>query len=253
MKSVILLVDDNEDILSFLRDDLEENYTVLMATNGLQALEILIQHTVNLIITDIMMPDIDGIELCKRIRSDFNHSHIPIILLTAKNTFQSKMQGLESGADAYIDKPFSPEYLQAQIANLLGNRMKIKEYFANSPLAHIKSMAGSKQDEVFLDQLNDTIQSHMGDVELDVDTLAKSLNMSRPSFYRKVKELSNLTPKELVNVARLKRAAALMIESDLQIRQIALEAGFSSSNHLTRNFLKQFKMTPSDYIKKTKI
>lgn len=249
MKAVILLVDDNEDILSFLQSDLEEDYTILLATNGVEALAQLEEHNVQLIVTDIMMPCMDGMELCRRIKSNFNYSHIPIILLTAKNTFQSKIEGLETGADAYIDKPFSPEYLQAQIANLLNNRSKLKEYFANSPLVHIRSMAVSKEDGLFLENLNVEIQAHLGEADLDVDTLAKNLNMSRPSFYRKVKGLSNLTPKELVNIARLKKAVSLMIETDLQIRQIALEVGFSSSNHLTRNFFKQFNMTPSDYIR----
>lgn len=248
-KDIILIVEDNEDMLDFLHSDLEEHYTVLQAENGFDALRVLENEHVDLIVTDIMMPVMDGLDLCRNVKEDFNHSHIPIILLTAKNTISAKIQGLETGADAYIDKPFSPEYLQAQISSLLDNRKKIKKYFASTPMAHIGSMAVTKADEQFLEKLNNEIHRTLGEIDLDVDTLAKNFNMSRPSFYRKVKQLSDLAPKELVNIARLKKAALLMIESDMQIRQIALEVGFSSSNHLCRNFLKQFKMTPSEYIK----
>ena len=138
IKPVILLVDDNEEILEFLTSELNQKYDILKSHDGKEALEILTNESVQLVVSDIMMPVIDGFELCRIIKSTFEHSHIPVILLTAKNTLQSKMEGLELGADAYIDKPFSPEYLQVQIANLLMNRSKIKEYFANSPLVHIK-------------------------------------------------------------------------------------------------------------------
>src|SRR6476659_6516406 len=146
MKPVVLLVDDNLDILDFVAEELSEKYTVLTATNGKEALDLLPHEAVQLIISDVMMDVIDGFELCKIIKSSFDYSHIPIVLLTAKNSLQSKIEGLEIGADAYIEKPFSPEYLQVQIANLLANRNKIREYFAHSPLVHIKSMAYSKAD-----------------------------------------------------------------------------------------------------------
>ena len=132
MKPVLLLVDDNEEILDFLSEDLNEKYTVLKALNGQEALACLTREPVQLVISDIMMPVMDGYELCRNIKSNFEYSHIPVILLTAKNTLQSKIEGLELGADAYIEKPFSPEHLQVQIANLLSNRNKIREYFASS-------------------------------------------------------------------------------------------------------------------------
>jgi DNA-binding response OmpR family regulator len=141
MKPVLLLIDDNEEILEFIEHELNEKYTVVKALNGQDALNVLKEEVVQLVICDIMMPVMDGFELCKIIKTNFDYSHIPVILLTAKNTLQSKIEGLEVGADAYIEKPFSPEYLQVQIANLLANRSKIKEYFASSPLVHIKSIA----------------------------------------------------------------------------------------------------------------
>ncbi|RYF85101.1 MAG: response regulator, partial [Chitinophagaceae bacterium] len=147
MKPTILIVDDNEEILDFLEEELSEKYELLKAINGHDALTMLDHEAVHLVISDVMMPEMDGFELCRKIKSTVEFSHIPIILLTAKNTLQSKIEGLELGADAYIEKPFSPAHLQAQIANLIMNRTKIKEHFANTPLVHIKTMAYTKADE----------------------------------------------------------------------------------------------------------
>lgn len=247
-RPTILLVDDNEDILDFISDDLGEKYHVLTALNGEDALDLLGTHSVQLVISDVMMPGIDGFELCRRIKSDFEHSHIPVVLLTAKNTLQAKIQGLELGADAYIEKPFSPEHLQVQIANLLMNRSKIKEYFANSPLVHIKTMAYSKADEQFLEKLNDAVNKNIANVDLDVEHLADSMNMSKPTLYRKIKAISNLTPHELINIARLKRAAELLAANEYKIYEISDMVGYSSQTHFGRCFAKQFGMPPTDYM-----
>lgn len=248
MKPVLLLVDDNEDILEFLEHDLTEKYAVIKALNGLEALEVLRENAVQLVVCDIMMPVMDGFELCRIIKTNFDYSHIPVILLTAKNTLQSKIEGLELGADAYIEKPFSPEYLQVQIANLIANRNKIKEYFASSPLVHIKSMAYSKTDELFLEKINDIIFKNLEDPGLDVEKLARLMNMSKPTLYRKIKSLSDLSPNELINITRLKRAAQLLVEGNHKIYEIADMAGYGSQTNFGRNFLKQFGMTPSDYL-----
>lgn len=246
-KPVILLVDDNEEILDFISDDLEEKYTVIKAFDGKEALDILLQESVQLVVSDIMMPVMDGYELCSIMKSNFEYSHVPIILLTAKNTLQSKIEGLELGADAYIEKPFSPEYLQVQIANLLANRNKIREYFASSPLVHIKTMAYSKADENFLEKLNDIINKNLSNINLDVEHLAGFMNMSRPTLYRKIKAISNLTPNELINIARLKKAAELLLEGRYKIYEISDMVGYSSQTHFGRNFSKQFGMSPSEY------
>lgn len=247
MKPVILLVDDNEEILEFLEHELNEKYGILKALNGQEALGLLEKEAVQLVISDIMMPVMDGFALCKKIKLDFDHSHIPVILLTAKNTLQSKIEGLELGADAYIEKPFSPQYLQVQIANLLSNRNKIKEYFASSPLVHIKSMAYSKADELFLEKINETILANLGDTELDVEKLAGMMNMSKPTLYRKIKSLSDLSPNEIINITRLKKAAELLADGNLKIYEVSNMVGYASQTHFGRNFLKQFGMTPSDY------
>lgn len=248
MNPVILLVDDNEEILEFIEQELSDRYTVVKAMNGREALEVLKTVAVQAIVSDVMMPEMDGFELCRRIKMNFDHSHIPVILLTAKNTLQSKIEGLELGADAYIEKPFSPEYLRVQVANLLANRAKMREYFASTPLVHIKSMAYSKADELFLEKLGEVIQQQLEDPDLDVEKLAQSMNMSRPTLYRKIKSISDLTPNELINITRLKKAAELLAGGQLKIYEVAILVGYSSQTNFGRNFSKQFGMTPSEYI-----
>ena len=246
-KQTILLVDDNRDIIDFIESTLLDDYEIARAYDGEQALSTLKQSTVHLIVSDIMMPVMDGFELCRRIKSDVELSHLPVILLTAKNTLQAKLEGLELGADAYIEKPFSPKHLQMQIANLLSNRNKVKDYFAKTPLAHVKSIAYTREDEQFLEKLNDIILEHITEVELDVETLARYVNMSRPTFYRKIKAISDLTPNELINLTKLKKAAELLAEGNHSIHEITEIVGYSSARIFTSNFQKQFNMTPLEY------
>ena len=247
MKPAILVVEDNEEMLEFIADDLSENYCVIKATNGREALNLLKEEAIQLVISDVMMDVMDGFELCATIKSSFEYSHLPVILLTAKNTLQSKIEGLEVGADAYIEKPFSPEFLHVQIANLLANRSKVKDYYAKSPLVHIKSIAHSKSDEIFLEKLNEVIFNNLEDEDLDIEKLAKALNMSKPSLYRKIKLISDLTANELINLTRLKKAAEILAEGNYKIYEVASIVGYSSQNNFGRNFLKQFGMSPSTF------
>ena len=248
MKYTILLVDDNEDILDFLHAELNEKYDIKKAFDGKKAVEIIHQSIIHLVISDVMMPEMDGFELCRYIKTNFECSHIPVILLTAKNTLQSKIEGIELGADAYIEKPFSPEFLQVQIATLISNRNKIKEYFASTPLVHIKSMAHTKADEIFLEKINELILIHIEDAELNVEKLAKLLNMSKATLYRKIKSISDLGPNELINTTRLNKAAALLAEGKYKIYEVSYLVGYTSQNNFGRNFLKQFNMTATDYL-----
>jgi len=248
MNPVILIVDDNEEILDFIEQELNDKYTVIKALNGAEALQILRTEAIQAVVSDVMMPEIDGFELCRRIKQNFEHSHVPVILLTAKNTLQSKIEGLELGADAYIEKPFSPEYLRVQIANLLTNRAMIRQYFASTPMVHMKSMAYSKADELFLERLGEVIQKNLEDADFDVEKLAHFMNMSRPTLYRKIKSISDLTPNEFINITRLKKAAELLLEGKHKIYEVALIVGYGSQTNFGRNFSKQFGMTPSEYI-----
>jgi two-component system, cell cycle response regulator len=249
MLPAILLVDDEEEILDFLERNLQEKYTVFRAATAAAALSILAKDAIQLVISDVIMPEMDGFQLCKAIKSDVESSHIPVILLTAKNTIQAKVEGLELGADAYIDKPFSPRHLEAQIASLLANRNRIREHFAHSPLVHIKSMAHTRTEEAFLDLLNETILANMENADLDVELLARILNMSRATLYRKIKAISDLAPVEFINMLRLKKAAILLAEGDHKIYEVASMTGFSSQSNFTRNFNRQFQRTPSDYLR----
>jgi DNA-binding response OmpR family regulator len=247
-KPLLLLADDNEEILEFLEHELREKYDVLKSLDGREALDLLKEHVVQLLISDVVMPVMDGFELCRIIKTDLEYSHIPVILLTAKNTMQSRIEGLELGADAYIEKPFSPEYLKVQIANLLSNRNKIKEYFASSPLVHIKSIAYSRADEQFLEQINEAILKNLEDTDLDVEKLARLLNISKPTLYRKIKSLSDLSPNDLINITRLKKAAELLAFGQYKIYEVSNMVGYASQTNFGRNFLRQFGMTPSDYL-----
>ncbi|MBS1562998.1 MAG: response regulator [Bacteroidetes bacterium] len=249
MKPKILLVEDNTELLEVIADELGEHYQVLTAMNGLQAINVLKNESIDLVVSDVMMPFMDGFELCKNVKSDVELSHVPIVLLTAKNTLQSKIEGLGLGADAYIEKPFDPELLLVQIANLLDNRKKLKQHFAHSPIAQLNSVAYTRSDEFFLEKLDSTIQENIDDIELDVDKLARLMNLGRTSLFRKIKSLTDLTPNELVNITRLKKAAELLTNSDLLIYEVSEMVGYRSQTNFGRNFLKQFGMSPKDFQK----
>lgn len=249
MNDSILIIDDNEDVLDFLSIILGENYKILLASNGEIAKDILDTEVVNLIISDIMMPGIDGFELCRLVKSNVEYCHIPIILLTSKNTYQAHIEGLEVGADAYIQKPFSQELLLMQISNLLKNRLKIKEHFASSPFEDVRVMAHSKTDEAFLKKLDEYIRDNIKDPNIDIDKLAEHMFMSRTTFYRKIKSLSSLSPKELIDITRLKKAAGLVAENEYSLYEISKMVGYSSQSLFTRNFQKYFKVNPLEYSK----
>ncbi|HTN36732.1 MAG TPA: response regulator [Arachidicoccus sp.] len=246
-KPTVLVVDDNSEILSFLEDDLEEKYEVLTATSVKTALRLLEDHTVSLIVSDVMMPEMDGYGFCNMIKSNLDLSHIPVILLTAKNALNDKIKGLELGADAYIEKPFSPEHLQVQINNLLISRNKLREYFSSYPLSSINSMAHTPADEQFLGKLHQLITRHIDDPSLDVNTLSERLFISRPTLYRKIKAISDLTPNELINITRLKKAAELLAQGFYNVTDVSVMVGFNSATHFGRCFLKQFGVSPSSF------
>jgi DNA-binding response OmpR family regulator len=248
MTENILIIDDNQDILEFLSEVLGENYQLFLAGNGETALTILDSQIVNLIISDIMMPGIDGFQLCHLIKSQVEYCHIPVILLTSKNTYQAHIDGLEAGADAYVRKPFSPDFLLLQVSNLLKNRLKIKTHFSNSPFEDVRVMAFSKTDELFLKKLDEYVRKHIKDANIDIDKLADHVNMSRPTFYRKIKSLSALTPKELIDITRLKKSVELMAQNEFTLFEIAKMVGYSSQSVFGRNFLKYFNLPPSEYL-----
>ncbi|QCX37414.1 response regulator [Aureibaculum algae] len=244
----ILLVEDNIDLLDFVAKELNIDYVVFKAENAEIALRIIATENIHLIVSDVMMPGMDGFKLCEKLKTDLETSHIPIILLTARSAIAAKIEGLEIGADAYIEKPFSMTYLKVQIANLIENREHILNYYSSSPLAHVRSLAHTKTDESFIKKLDDIIFKNISDPKLSVESLADAMHMSRSTFYRKIKEMSNLSPNELVNITRLKKAAELLKLGDYKIYEVAEMVGYNSQTSFGRNFQKQFNMTPSEYM-----
>lgn len=244
----VLVVEDNPEMLSFVSRQLSHEYIVLTAVNGEEALRILDENFVNLIVSDVVMPLMDGFELCKTVKSKLDYSHIPIILLTAKTNIQSKVEGLELGADAYIEKPFSPEYLLAAIASLIKNRETLRQTFAKSPFVAANTMALTKADEEFIKRLNEIILSNLHSPEFSMEDMAEMLNMSRSNFYRKIKGVLDLTPNEYLRIERLKRAAQLLKDGENRVNEICYMVGFNSPSYFSKCFLKQFGVLPKDFV-----
>ena len=213
----------------------------------MEGLQLLDGNYVNLVVSDVVMPVMDGFELCKTIKSDLNYSHIPIILLTAKTNIQSKIEGMELGADAYIEKPFSVEYLQACASNLIQNREKLRRTFAKSPFVAANTMALTKADEEFIKKLNEVIQINYTNPEFSMDDMADNLNMSRSNFYRKIKGVLDLSPNEYLRLERLKRAAQLLKDGENRISEICYMVGFNSPSYFAKCFQKQFGVSPKDF------
>ena len=248
-KSVILIVEDQDDMRHFIARELAEMYQVVEAENGKVALDLVRKNTVNLIISDVMMPIMDGFELCNEVKNDVDVSHIPFILLTAQHNLQSRLKGLNTGADAYMEKPFSIELLTAQVGNLLKSRELLNKTYLEKPLASVASLAVSQMDDIFLRKLNDYLEENLSNEALSVEMLADTMGMSTSSLYRKVKGLSGLSPNDFIRIARLKKAILLMQNGENRISEIAFQVGFSSPAYFSTCFQKQYGKTPSEYLK----
>jgi len=245
----LLIVDDNEEMVQFLAEHFRTQYNVVKAADGNEALERLKEHEITLILSDWMMPNMNGIELCKSVRSNVLTSHIPFILLTAKTEIQSKITGLDEGADAYIEKPFSLLYIEARIRNLIEQRELLKHKFSTMPTIPLNSIAGNSTDQKFLLRLNEIIESNISNPDLSVDFLAEQLYISRSGFYTKIKSLVDTTPNELIQIIRLKKAAALLQQSHLRINEVCYLVGFKDPSYFSKCFQKQFGIKPVVYVK----
>lgn len=245
----LLVVEDSLEMQVFVMKQLASEYHVLTAINGVEALKMLKEHTVNLIISDIMMPEMDGLELCEHLKSELDYSHIPIILLTAKTTLQAKIEGMKLGADVYIEKPFSVEYLKVCVSNLLSNREKLRISFAHSPFVQANSMAMTKADEAFLRTLKEIVIANMQNPDFCLDDMATLLNMSRSSLNRKIKGVLDLTPNDYIRLERLKKAAQLLQEGECKINEVCYMTGFNTPSYFTKCFQKQFGILPKDFMK----
>ena len=243
----VLVVEDHEDMRGFIRKILSRQFRVLEAGNGAAALEVLSQQDVDLVVSDVMMPLMDGFELCRTIKSDIRFSHIPVILMTAKTDDGSKIQGMELGADAYVEKPFSMDYLRASISSLLVNRDNVRKALSRSPVIPVSSIAVTDADKSFIEDIYRIIAQNYSNTEFRMDDMASELHMSRTQFYRKIQGVLDMTPNDLLRLERLKHAAALLKTGRLRVSEVCYMTGFSSPSYFSKCFLKQFGVTPTDY------
>ncbi|MGE9314225.1 response regulator [Niabella sp. CJ426] len=247
MTEDILIIDDEPDVLDFLSMVLGYSYGVHQASDARLAQNFLETKMIHLIISDIMMPEMDGYELCRFIKSSVEYCHIPVILLTSRNTHATHIDSLQVGADAYIRKPFSVELLLLQVKNLLKNRQKIREHLASTPFTKIQVLSISKKDDLFQKRLKKYVDQHIENPEIDLDDIAEHLCMSRTTLYRKITDLLSLKPKEFVDFTRLKRATELMIDNTVSLEEIPRRVGYSSEQLFNRSFEKYFNMSASEY------
>lgn len=252
-KNSVLVVDDNPDITSFIKTCLQNDYEVDTAPNAHKAWELLEQNGYDLIISDIMMPDIDGISFTRSVKADLNYNHIPVILLSAKTENAVKIEGLRSGAEVFMEKPFSTSFLKAQILSLLENRKTILEAFNRSPLASYSMLATNKGDETFLNRLNDEIEEHLSDETFSVESLTDVLGLSRSNLQRKLKAICGVSPGEYLRNYRLKRACKLLLEGEMRISEVAYYVGFSSASYFAKVFIKCYDMSPKEFIRKNTV
>ncbi len=246
---IILVVEDNVEMLSFISDKLRKQFVVEKAGNGIEAIKILEEKTVDLVLSDVMMPEMSGFELCKNIKTNLEYSHIPVVLLTAKNDLESKIHGLEMGADAYVEKPFSMGHLITQLTTLLNNRRREKEAFMRKPFLPIQNIGMNKADEQFVQKIIDIIQDNITDSNFNVERLAENIYMSRSSLHRKIKALTELTPTDFIRLIRLKKAAELIQSGQYRIGEVCYLVGINSPSYFIKLFQKQFGMTPKEFEK----
>ncbi len=243
----VLLVEDNEGIRSMLNDRLASSFLITVAANGKEALEILAVKSVDMVVTDIMMPEMDGLELCKQIKANPELSHIPVVFITAKNDLDSKVKGLQLGAEAYIEKPFSIKYLREMVITLLENRRRAREAFARKPFFQAENIPVNKEDERFMEKILAIIKENMSDVEFNVEALGDKMCMSRSNLLRHIKSVFNLSPSELIRVVRLKTAAELIKTGGYTLGEISRMIGISSQSYFTKMFFKQFNVMPNEF------
>jgi len=251
-KPKLLIVEDNVDVRKYIRDIFDNEYQILESANGREGLEKALEEIPDIVVSDVMMPLMDGLELCGKLKKDERTSHIPIVLLTARTSLIFKVEGIETGADDYITKPFSPKYLEARIRNLVEQRKRLKKKFSDKIYVKPKDITLNSLDESFLQKIIETIDQNMNNSEYNIEDMCKDIGMSRMQLYRKLKAITGLSANELIRTQRLQRAAQLLEQDVLNISQITYEVGFNDLKYFRSRFQEHFGMTPSDYIKKHK-
>jgi signal transduction histidine kinase/DNA-binding response OmpR family regulator/ligand-binding sensor domain-containing protein len=245
----ILVADDNDQIIILLKDILCDKYTVFTASNGEAALNVLDEEKIDLVISDILMPEMDGLTLCRTIKDNIQTSHIPVILLTAKAEIEDRIEGLQVGADSYIPKPFHPDHLFIRIEKLIENREQIKKRFSNLAETELEAIATGmgEKDDAFFVKITSCIQQHLSDPEFTADRMADEVTMSKASLYKKVKAITGLTPHGLIKQYRLRKAADLLRNSTMSVSEVIYETGFNSRSYFYKSFNEMFHCHPRDF------
>jgi DNA-binding response OmpR family regulator len=247
----VLAVEDNEDILQLIQRLLSNDYHVCTATNGKEALVMLEHEKIDLIVSDIMMPEIDGIELSRLIKKNIEYSHIPIILLTAKTDEKDRADAYESGADAFISKPFNLNVLQARIRNLLKNRERVAHDFKSQFVFDMKEMNITNIDETFLQKAIDCVNRHLDDSNFDQLQFSEEMGVSKSTLYNKLKSLTGLNTSAFITNIRMKAACRIMDQnSNIRISELAYAVGFNDPKYFSSCFKKEFNMRPTDYLER---
>ena len=240
-------MEDNDEVRSLLSDIFKSVYQVYQADNGEMGLAIAQENIPDLIISDIMMPVMDGIELCRRIKENVITSHIPVILLTARTAVTFKYEGLETGADDYITKPFNTEELRLRVENLIKQRRILRERFSQSNSFLPSEITLTSPDEKLIKKTVDYIVENIVGEELTVERIAKEIGLSRANFYRKIKALTNLGAAEYIRMVRIEHAAQLLCTNKLRVSEVGSMVGFADMDYFRKCFKKRFGVTPSEY------
>ena len=250
---IVLVVEDNRDLREYIADELDGTYHVEQAANGIEGLKMAVDIIPDIVITDIMMPEGDGLELCNKLKTDEKTSHIPIILLTARQTDGNKIEGYNVGADDYISKPFNVTLLAARINNILESRKKLRELFSTHTDVSIEASAIPDVDKEFLKKVVKIIEGNLSYLNFDIDKLATALKMSRRQLYRKLNALTNQTAHDFITNTRLDHAAALLVTGEFTISEIGYKVGFSEPSNFSRSFTKKFGKSPKKYLSDLKL
>lgn len=256
-KPLILIVEDNTDLRKYIRENFDKSYLVLEAMNGQEGLEECIKAIPDLVISDVMMPKMDGFELCKKIKLDERTSHIPVVLLTARASIESKIEGLETGADDYLSKPFNPKELKIRVKNLILQRNKLQKKFISDFWKENKSLnliipssELSTPDKNFLQKALDAVERHISDPDFNIERLGREIGFSRQQMHRKFKALVDQSTTEFIRTIRLKKAAELLSKKSGTVSEIAFDVGFNTLSYFTKCFQEQFGVKPSEYTEK---
>jgi signal transduction histidine kinase/ligand-binding sensor domain-containing protein/DNA-binding response OmpR family regulator len=246
IKYTLVIVEDDPQICSYLVEEFSKYYKTYSAENGKEALKLIIKKLPDIIISDIIMPEMDGLELCRRIKGNIETSHIPIIILTAKIEMEHQIDGLETGADAYVQKPFNLRYLKVLVKNILEKRSNMFRAFSQNNIIIPSEFSTNKMDEEFLQKVIHYIEANIENTDLSVDMLAQNMNLSRSQVYRKIKALTDFTANEFIRQIRLKKSLKLLSEGNMNISEIAYSVGFSSQSYFTRSFKEYYGKSPSE-------